>query len=140
MVLATDYILDEQAAADLVQAHERRNAHITMSLKKCSIEEQMSRSSVDVEDHWRIRKMIEKPSRGQILSPYSASFLFIFPPAIWEYVPQITPSPRGEIELQAAVQMMIEDGFHTYGLLQPAPEEWNPAHHLASNTSTTESS
>ena len=60
------------------------------------------------------------------MSPYAASVIFVFPPAIWEYLPKIQLSARGEFELQDAVQMMIDDGFKTFGLLQPAPREWTP--------------
>ena len=95
-----------------------------MSLKQCPLEELVSRSSVEVDPEWRVKQLIEKPAREQIMSPYAASILFILPPSIWEYLPRIQPSPRGEIEMQSAVQMMIEDGFHAYGLLQSAPAEW----------------
>ncbi len=124
MVVATDYILVENCLLDLVNAHEKHNADITMSLKECSVEELMSRSSVDVDSDWRVKRIIEKPKREEIMSPYAASILFIFPSAIWEYLPNIQPSQRGEIEMQSAVQMMIEDGFKAYGLLQLAPQEW----------------
>jgi dTDP-glucose pyrophosphorylase len=50
--------------------------------------------------------------------------LFIFPHAIWSYLPRIQTSARGEIELQDGVQMMIDDGYKAYGLLQPPPKEW----------------
>jgi dTDP-glucose pyrophosphorylase len=97
-----------------------------MSLKECSLEELMSRSSVDVDGDWRVKRVIEKPTRAEIMSPYAASIMFILPSAIWDYLPRIQPSPRGEIEMQSAVQMMIEDGYRTFGLLQPAPQEWKP--------------
>ena len=126
MVVATDYILEENSLLELVEACEQHNADITMSLKKCPVEELTSRSSVDVDSDWRVKRIIEKPKREEIMSPYAASILFIFPAAIWEYLPKIKPSPRGEIEMQSAVQMMIEDGFKTYGLLQSAPQEWAP--------------
>ena len=126
MVVATDYILEENSLRELVQAHQQQNADITMSLKACPIEELSTRSSVEVDADWHVKKIIEKPQRAEILSPYAASILFIFPPAIWEYLPQVMPSARGEIELQSAVQMMIEDGYKAYGLLQPAPQEWTP--------------
>lgn len=126
MVLGTDYILEEDVLLDLVKAHERRSADITMSLKECPVDELMRRSSVAVDSDWRVRRIIEKPKRNEIMSPYAASVLFIFPARIWEYPGKIRPSPRGEIELQDAVQMMIEDGYKAYGLLQPAPKEWTP--------------
>ena len=126
MVIATDYILEENLLLDLVNAHKQRGADITVSLKECPIEELMSRSSVDVDSDWRVKRIIEKPKREEIMSPYAASILFIFPSAIWEYLWKIRPSARGEIEMQSAVQMMIEDGYKTYGFLQPAPQEWTP--------------
>lgn len=131
MVVATDYILKENILVELVQAHEQQGSDITMSLKECPVEEQMNRSSVDVDTDWRVTRIIEKPAAGQVMSPYAASILFILPPAIWDYIPRIQPSLRGEIELQTAVQMMIDDGFKAHGLLQPAPVEWNAADHMA---------
>ena len=125
MVIATDYILDENSLLELVNAHKEHSADITMSLKECPVEELLSRSSVDVDSDWRVKRIIEKPKREEIMSPYAASILFIFPSAIWEYLPKVKPSPRGEIEMQSAVQMMIEDGYKAFGLLQKAPEEWS---------------
>jgi NDP-sugar pyrophosphorylase family protein len=124
MVVATDYVLQENDLLALVEAHEKRRADITMSLKQCPVEELISRSSVDVDSDWQVKRIIEKPPPEQIMSPYAASILFILPPQLWSYLPRIRPSARGEIEMQAAVQRMIEDGFQAYGVLQPAPEEW----------------
>jgi NDP-sugar pyrophosphorylase family protein len=126
MVVATDYILEEDSLLELVQAHEAHGADITMSLKQCPAEELSARSSVEVDSNWFVKRIIEKPKPDQIMSPYAASVLFIFPPAIWEYLPKVQPSPRGEIELQSAVDMMIQDGYVARGLLQPAPREWTP--------------
>ncbi len=128
MVVATDYILEENSLLDLVDAHKQHKADITMSLKECPVEELSARSSVDVNSDWRVRRIIEKPKQEEILSPYAASVMFIFPPAIWEYLSKVQPSERGEIELQSAVDMMIHDEFRAYGLLQSAPLEWTPEH------------
>ena len=126
MVVATDYILEENSLLELVQVHKRHNADISMSLKECPVEELTARSSVDVDAEWHVKRIIEKPKRDEIMSPYAASILFIFPPQIWEYLPQVKPSERGEIEMQSAVQKMIEDGYKAFGVLQPAPQEWSP--------------
>jgi dTDP-glucose pyrophosphorylase len=126
MVVATDYILEENSLLELVQAHKLHNADITMSLKECPIEELSARSSVDVDANWQVKRIIEKPTRNEIMSPYAASILFIFPPAIWKYLPEVKASERGEIEMQSAVQKMIEDGYKAFGVLQPAPQEWSP--------------
>jgi dTDP-glucose pyrophosphorylase len=129
MVVATDYVLQEKDLAALVEAHKKHRADITMSLKQCPVEELISRSSVDVDADWRVKRIIEKPRPEEIMSPYAASILFILPQQLWNYLPRIQPSARGEIEMQAAVQMMLEDGLQAVGVLQPAPEEWSLAHH-----------
>jgi dTDP-glucose pyrophosphorylase len=126
MVVATDYILEENVLLDLVKAHEQYGPDITMSLKECSVDELRARSSVEVDSDWRVKRIIEKPKRDEILSSYAASVIYIFPHEIWNYLPRIKPSVRGEIELPDAVQLMIEDGFKAFGLLQPAPKEWKP--------------
>ena len=124
MVVATDYILDEDSLLELVQAQEKHAADIVMSLKECPIEELAARSSVDVDSDWRVKRIIEKPKREEIMSPYAASILFILPPQIWDYLPKVKPSERGEIEMQAAIDEMIRDGLKAVGVLQSAPEEW----------------
>ena len=124
MVLATDYVLEENYLCELVAAYEKYGAEMMMSLKECPVEELASRSSVEVGANWRVHRIIEKPKQEEIMSPYAASILFIFPPRIWEYLPEIKPSSRGEIELQSAVNKLIQDGCIAYGLLQAAPEEW----------------
>lgn len=134
MILATDYILEENALLELVEAHQHYRADITMSLKDCPYEELISRSSVSVDSDWRVKQIIEKPKSEEIMGPYAASVLFICSPVIWKYLSKIGPSPRGEIEMQTAVQMMIDDGFKVYGLLQPAPEEWDAERHLTPDT------
>ncbi len=125
MVVATDYILEENSLRDLVEAHTKRGAHITMSLKKCSPDNLVARSSVDIDAHGQVRRIIEKPKLEEIMSPYAASIMFIFPYTIWEYLSKIRPSMRGEIEMQTAVQMMLDDGYAAFGLLQSAPDEWS---------------
>ncbi len=127
MVVATDYILEEDSLLELVQAQEKHAADIVMSLKECPIEELAARSSVDVDTDWRVKRIIEKPKREEIMSPYAASILFILPPQIWEYLPKVNPSERGEIEMQAAIDEIIRDGLKAVGVLQSAPEEWKPS-------------
>jgi dTDP-glucose pyrophosphorylase len=134
MVVATDYNLEEDSLLELVKAYEQHSAEIIMSIKASPIEEVSNRSTVEVDGNWQVKRIIEKPKRDEILSPYAASVMFIFPPAIWDYLPKIQPSPRGEIETQDAVQMMIDDGFQVFGVLQTAPREWAADRHVQPRT------
>ncbi len=134
MVVATDYILFENVLLELVEAYRQYRVDIALSLKECPIEELLSRSNVEVDSNWHVKRIIEKPRREEISSPYAASVLFILPPQFWGYLPKVQLSSRGEIEMQSAVQMMINDGYKVCGLLQSAPEEWDAARHLTFGT------
>jgi NDP-sugar pyrophosphorylase family protein len=124
IVVATDYVLEEDSLLELVNAHEQSHAEIVMSLKECTVEELCARSTVQVDPSWRVKRIIEKPKREDILGAYAASMMFILPFAIWGYLPKTEPSPRGEIEMQSAVDNMLRDGYQAIGVLQPAPREW----------------
>lgn len=126
LVSATDYLLPENALLDLVNAHEKEGYDITLSLREYPPEQLSARSSVVLGPGWQIKKIIEKPAPGAAPSLYTAALLYILPPAIWEMLPRLEPSPRGELELPDAVNMLIETGFSACGFLQPAPPEWVP--------------
>jgi len=98
------------------------------------MDELLARSSVEVDSDWRVRRIIEKPKQDEIMSPYAASILFILPPQVWDYMRSVQLSERGEIELQSAVDEMIQAGMKAYGLLQSAPDEWEASRHLEPET------
>jgi dTDP-glucose pyrophosphorylase len=81
---------------------------------------------VEVDADWHVHRIIEKPAPGQAPGPYTAALIYVLPPAIWNYLPRLQPSPRGEYELPAAVDHMLRDGFTAFGLVQPPPDEWTP--------------
>ena len=67
IVVATDYILEENVLLELVKAQQEHEADITLSLKECPIEELMARSCVEVDSNWRVKRLIEKPTMEEII-------------------------------------------------------------------------
>jgi NDP-sugar pyrophosphorylase family protein len=126
LVAATDYLLPENALADLAAAYDTQGCDITVSLKECPPEELSARSSVDLGKNWRVRRIVEKPAPGEAPSLFTAALIYILPPEIWDVLPNSKPSARGELELPAAVNLLLEAGMTAYGLLQPTPLEWSP--------------
>jgi len=124
LVSATDYILPEEALLDLVNAHEAQGCDITLSLREYPPEALGARSSVALGAGWQVERIVEKPLPHEAPSRYAAGLLYILPPGIWEVLPRLKASPRGELELPEAVNLLIEAGLSAYGFLQPAPEEW----------------
>ncbi len=56
----------------------------------------------------RIREIIEKPPAGTSKTHYNQAGCFVFRPGIFSVLEKLGPSPRGEIELTAAVHHLLE--------------------------------
>ncbi|MCW5981602.1 MAG: NTP transferase domain-containing protein [Bryobacteraceae bacterium] len=73
-----------------------------------------------VEDPWqgaavyhedgRVSRIVEKPPRGSSATRWNNSGVYVFRPAIFDYLARLSPSPRGEYELTAAVADMLAAG------------------------------
>jgi len=126
LVSATDYLLSENVLADLVDAHETQGCDITVSLKECPPEELSARSSAELAENWRVRRIVEKPAPGKAPNRFTGALIYILPPEIWNVMPGLKPSSRGELELPTAVNLLLKAGMTAYGLLQPTPAEWAP--------------
>lgn len=62
---------------------------------------------VEMSEAW-ITRIVEKPKPEEAPSNISSLPLYAFTPRILDYLPEVQPSPRGEYELQDAIQMLIE--------------------------------
>ncbi len=82
----------------------RPNALLT--LMPVSRERVSSTGIVALDGPW-ITRIVEKPTPEAAPSNISSLPLYVFSPRILDYLPEISPSPRGEYELQDAIQMLI---------------------------------
>jgi NDP-sugar pyrophosphorylase family protein len=126
LLTATDYIWPENYLQDLVEAHAKSGAGISISLKHMPGADLSQRSSVAFDSRGGIAQIVEKPAPGQAPSAYVASLTAILPTAVRRYLADMQPSPRGEYELQTLINQMIADGYQAQGLDQPPPGEWQP--------------
>lgn len=63
-----------------------------------------------------IVRIIEKPALEDAPSETASLPIYCFSQRIIDYLPQVNPSPRGEYELQDAIQMLIDDGGKVRGI------------------------
>jgi NDP-sugar pyrophosphorylase family protein len=63
---------------------------------------------VELDGEW-ITRIVEKPTPEEAPSNVSSLPLYCFRRAFLDYLPLVKPSPRGEYELQDAIQMLIQD-------------------------------
>jgi glucose-1-phosphate thymidylyltransferase len=59
-------------------------------------------------DGERIVKLVEKPAEPE--SNLAMAGMYFFGPAIWQVIPDLQPSGRGEYEITDAIQMLIDRG------------------------------
>jgi dTDP-glucose pyrophosphorylase len=69
IVTATDYLLTENALADLVSAYAESGCEIAVSLKLCPPEELSNRSSVELTAIWEYALRLEPSPRGEFELP-----------------------------------------------------------------------
>jgi UDP-N-acetylglucosamine diphosphorylase / glucose-1-phosphate thymidylyltransferase / UDP-N-acetylgalactosamine diphosphorylase / glucosamine-1-phosphate N-acetyltransferase / galactosamine-1-phosphate N-acetyltransferase len=71
---------------------------------------------VELDGTW-VRRIVEKPRPEEAPSRISSLPLYCFSRRILDYLPEVPLSPRGEYELQDAIQMLIEQEGGVRGLL-----------------------
>jgi NDP-sugar pyrophosphorylase family protein len=67
-------------------------------------------AAVYLHESMRVKKLVEKPERGTSQTHWNNAGLFASSNLIFNYLEKLEPSPRGEIELPAAIAQMIDDG------------------------------
>jgi glucose-1-phosphate thymidylyltransferase len=63
----------------------------------------------------RVKRILEKPESPP--SPYAVTGLYFYDPAVWEVVPTLRPSGRGELEITDVNNWYIEQGSMEYDVL-----------------------
>jgi bifunctional UDP-N-acetylglucosamine pyrophosphorylase/glucosamine-1-phosphate N-acetyltransferase len=105
--------------AELLKTHQQQSANATLSLME--IDQALASRTGIIE--WRdgqISRIIEKPSPTEAPSNIASLPLYVFSPKLLTYLPQVKLSPRGEYELQDALQMLIDHDGHVTGVLTPS--------------------
>ena len=81
--------------------------------------EKANRSAVVELDGNQVRRIVEKPPPEGIVTGIASLPLYCFTPRLLDFLPLVKRSPRGEYELQDAIQMLIEREGHVHGFTVP---------------------
>ena len=92
-----------------------------LALMEVSPEKIKSVGIVELEGEW-VRHIVEKPNLAQVSGNIASMPLYIFSRRMLDYLQEVPLSPRGEYELQDAIQMLIDRdggvrGYHAAGRL-----------------------
>ncbi len=94
-------------------AEPRPNA--VLSLMPVARERVSSTGIVEMDGEW-VTRIVEKPQPHEAPSNVSSLPLYCFHRSFLDYLPLVKPSPRGEYELQDAIQMLIEQEGRVRGV------------------------
>jgi len=126
LLTASDYLVSPLFYSDLLNAFEQSGKHIAVSLKRIDESELASRSSIRFNDVGDVMEVIEKPAPGTAPSSLAANLIFVLPPDIVAGIAKVQASPRGEKEIQSAVNSYLNQHGPACGLEQETPKEWHP--------------
>jgi len=66
-------------------------------------------AAITIGEGERMVRIVEKPPKGAAESNWNNSGIFVFTPAIFDAIRRIPLSPRGELELTAAIQLLADE-------------------------------
>lgn len=130
---ACDNLVPPEHVAALIAAHRREQANATLSLMEIDIAYAASTGIVEWEtgaEGRLIRRIVEKPQPHEAPSNVSSLPLYVFSSKILDYLPQVKPSPRGEYELQDAIQLLINHSGRVTGVLTDVRWQLTNVHDL----------
>ena len=73
------------------------------------IEDPSAGAAITIGANERMVKIVEKPPKGTAESNWNNAGIFVFSPAIFDAIRRIPLSPRGELELTAAIQLLAHE-------------------------------
>jgi len=126
LLSATDYLVPIEFFPELMHFHQSHSMELSVSMKALPENELEGRSSVRFNDDQSVAEIVEKPAVGTAPSSMAANLTFVLPKDIAPYVSQVPVSPRGEKEIQHAINSWLYDGGTASGILQETPSEWSP--------------
>lgn len=123
LLTASDTIFPAKYVRQMLNAHERRRPAASLSISDLGCARRLvGRSVVGMSADGRVNRIVEKPTFAEIFSTLVSTPLYTLSPIIFEYIPRVQLSSRGEYELQSALQLMIDDGLFVQGVMHVA---WN---------------
>ena len=130
---ACDNLAPVAHVAALIATHRQHAASATLSLMPIDIA-QASKTGIVAWEPPYVRRIVEKPKPEDAPSNISSLPLYVFSRAVLEMLPLVQPSPRGEYELQDAIQLLIERTQRVVGVLTKTRQQvTNAADLLALN-------
>lgn len=118
LLCACDNLVASDFVARMVFLMEESDADGVLALLHMSPERLQHSAAVELTAGGRVRRIVEKPPPGSTDSDAGSIALYAFGRRLLDYL-DVPKSPRGELELQSAIQALINAGGDVRGLFAP---------------------
>ncbi len=102
-----DILMDAENYARFVRSAREQSYDLVLSINR--VLDPWRGGAVHVDANMRVTRLVEKPAPGTSTTQWNNAGLFAATPRIFKYLEKLKPSPRGELELPAAIAMMLAD-------------------------------
>ncbi len=113
---ACDNLVPCEHIAELLATFRQQRANAVLSLMKVEPAMISRTGIVDLQDGY-VTRIVEKPKPEESPSNIASLPLYVFSSRLLDYLPEVKLSPRGEYELQDAIQMLIDRAGRVSGVL-----------------------
>ncbi len=113
VLTACDSLIPQAHVNDLLNLHTDGSA--VLSLMDVAPELVGRSAAVEIQGD-EVRRIVEKPRPGEAPSDTVSLPHYILPRGVIDLLDELEPSPRGEIELQSAIQRLIDDDCRVVGV------------------------
>ena len=114
-VMLADNIF-ERSVAPVVANFEHRPAGARIVLAHIDDPEHLVHLGVPELDGDRVTRIVEKPAEPP--SPYAVTGLYFYDEAVWDFLPSLEPSARGELEITDVNNWYVEQGAMEYDVAE----------------------
>jgi glucose-1-phosphate thymidylyltransferase len=115
VVMLADNVL-ERSIAHAVQNFEQQQRGARILLAREEDPEHLRHLGVPELDNGRVVKIHEKPDEPP--SPYAVTGIYFYDPSVFEIIPQLEPSGRGELEITDVNNWFIDQGTMEYDVVE----------------------
>jgi glucose-1-phosphate thymidylyltransferase len=108
--------LFERSLRSAVESFESQEAGARILLSREDDVAHLRHLGVAELDNGRVRRIVEKPEEPP--SDLAVTGVYFYDETVWEYLPSLTPSARGELEITDVNNWYVERGAMEYELLE----------------------
>lgn len=108
LVVSGDLLFTADAVKNVVDLYEREKPVTTMTV--VPVDNPEDYGIVELGDDGSVRRLVEKPSRGEAPTNLANGSLYVFSREIFEKIRETSASARGEWEITDAISLLLDEG------------------------------